>query len=60
MTIFEQAEQVRVTSTKLPHTMPDTRWWLLNISRQMLATNQTFPQAAQHFTNELPEDLLWH
>ena len=60
MTIFQQAEQVRVTATKLPHTMPDTRWWLLNISRLMLLTNQTFSQAAQHFTNELPEDLLWH
>lgn len=60
MTIFEQAEQVRVTSTKLPHSMPDTRWWLLRISRHMLLNQQTFQQAAQEFTNQPPEDLLWH
>jgi hypothetical protein len=60
MTIFQQAEEVRVTACKLPHSMPNSRWWLLKISRHMLYYNLTFQQAAQHTTTDPLEDLLWH
>jgi hypothetical protein len=60
MTNFEQAEQVRQTATKLPHSMPNSRWWLLNISRLMLYYNLTFQQAAAYTTQDPLEDLLWH
>ena len=60
MTIFEQAEAVRLTATRLPHTMPNTRWWLLEIYREMLANNQSFQQAAANTTQDQIEDLLWH
>ena len=59
--IFTQAEAVRLTACRLPHSMPNTRWWLLNIYREMLAQNQSFQQAAQSIdTNQNPDDLLWH
>ena len=59
--IIEQAEAVRLTATRLPHSMPNTRWWLLEIYRQMLRYNQTFQQAAQNIdTNQDPDDLLWN
>lgn len=58
--ILQQAEAVRQTATKLPHTMPNTRWWLLQIYRQMLKYNQPFSIAAQNITNQNPEDLLWN
>jgi hypothetical protein len=60
MTTFEQAEEVRLTATKLPHSMPNSRWWLLNISRHMLRYNLTFQQAAAYTTTDPLEDLLWH
>jgi hypothetical protein len=60
MTIFEQAEQVRQTAANLPHHMPNSRWWLLQISRHMLDHNLTFQQAAQYTTTDPQEDLLWH
>jgi len=60
MTNFEQAEQVRQTAANLPHNMPNSRWWLLNISRHMLQYNLTFQQAAEYTTQDQPEDLLWH
>jgi len=59
MNIFEQAEQVRVTATKLPHNMPNSRWWLLQISRHMLYYNLSFQQAATYTTTDPQEDLLW-
>ena len=59
--IFQQAEAVRLTATRLPHSMPNTRWWLLNIYRQMLKYNQPFHIAAQNCdTNQDPDDLLWN
>lgn len=58
--IFQQAEAVRLTATRLPHSMPNTRWWLLQIYREMLANNQTFQQAAQSIDQSNPDDLLWH
>jgi len=60
MTNFEIAEQVRQTAANLPHNMPNSRWWLLNISRHMLNHNLTFQQAAEYTTTDQPEDLLWH
>jgi hypothetical protein len=58
--ILQQAEAVRLTACRLPHSMPNTRWWLLQIYREMLANNQTFQQAAQSVDQSNPDDLLWH
>jgi hypothetical protein len=58
--ILQQAEAVRQTATGLPHTMPNTRWWLLEIYRKMLRYNQPFHLAAQNTSKPSPDDPLWH
>jgi len=54
MTKLEQAELLRKAATKLPHTEADLRWQLLNWSRQLLLTPETYKHWTLLQTLELP------